>query len=128
MDLESCLLGSPTLFHIAQFRAMMRWGWWRGKSLLMLDYPNFTWSFGNKAWNKTQLMKWRRIHMWITRRIFYYICQNLCLLKGPLFWKVFHLPTIGNWIMWEVNCHPQGQLLIWKTQSCVLTMGPRTWS
>ncbi len=38
------------------------------------------------------------------------------------------LPTIGSWIMQKLNCRPQGQLLIWKTWSCVLIVGPRTWS
>ncbi len=98
MDFQSYLLRSLIMFHIAQFGAMMRWGWWRMRSLSMLDYPNM-WNSGNKAWNKVQLMWWKWVRMWITKRMFYYICQNLYLFKGPLFWKVFGLATIGSWIM-----------------------------
>jgi hypothetical protein len=97
------------------------------KKLSMLDYLN-TWDFGNKALNKVQLMRWRLVHMWIIKRIFYCICQNLCVLKGALFWRIFGVPTIGSWIMWELSCHPQHRLLIQKIQSFVLIIGPRTWS
>ncbi len=127
MDLQSCLLGSLTLFHITQFGVMMRWGWWGGKSLSMLDYPN-TWNSRNKAWKKLQLMQWRWICMWIIKKIFYCIYQNLCLLKGLVLWKDFGLPVIRNWIMRELSCCPQGRLLIKKTRSFVLIVGPKTWS
>ncbi len=84
MDLQSYLLGFPTLFHITQFGAMMQWGQWRGSSLLVLDCLN-TWNYGNNALNKAQLMWWRWVYMWIIGRMFCCICQNLCLLKGSLF-------------------------------------------
>jgi hypothetical protein len=109
--LQNFLLESPAMFNVAQFGAMMRWGWWRGRSLLVQDYPN-TWNSRNKALNKTQLMQWQWIYMWIIGRMFCYICQNPCLLKGPLSWKALGLPTIGNWIMWELSCRSQSQLLI----------------
>jgi hypothetical protein len=106
---------------------MMGWGLWKGKSLSVLDYPNM-WNFRNNTLNKVQLMQWRWVCMWNIGRIFYYICQNPCLLIGPLFWKTFGLPTIGSSIMWRLSCHPQVRLLIYKTQSCILVVGPRTWS
>jgi hypothetical protein len=34
--------------------------------------------------------------MWIIGRIFYFIYQNLYMLKDPLFWKAFDLATIGS--------------------------------
>jgi hypothetical protein len=127
MDLQSCLLGFPTLFHITQFGAMMQWGQWKGRSLLVLNCLN-TWNSRNNALNKTQLMWWRWLHMLNTVKIFYYICQNLCLLKGALFWRAFGLPTIRSWNMWNLSCRPQCWLLIWKIRSFALIVGLRIWS
>ncbi len=127
MDLQSYLLRFLALFHIAQFGAMMQWGWWKGRSLSLLNCLNM-WNYKNKALNKVQLMQWKCVHMWITRRIFDCIYQNLYLLKGPLFWKVFGLLAIGSWIVRNLSCCPQHWLLIWKIWSFVLIMGPRTWS
>jgi hypothetical protein len=127
MDLQSCLVGFLTLFHITRFGAMIQWGQWKGRSLSMLDCPN-TWNSRNKALNKTQLMWWKWVRIWITMKIFYCIYQNLCLLKGALFWRAFGLPTIRSWIMQKLNCRPQRWLLIWKIRSFALIVGPRIWS
>ncbi len=93
----------------------------------MLDCLN-TWNSGNKALNKAQFTWWKWIRIWITGRIFYYICQNLCLFKGAFFWRTFALPTIESWIMWELSCCPQRRLLIQNIQSFVFIVGLRTWS
>ncbi len=93
----------------------------------MLNCLN-TWNSRNNTLNKTQLMSWRWVCMWITMKIFYCICQNLCLLKGAFFWRAFGLPTIRSWIMWKLSCYPQRWLLIWKIRSFALIVGPRIWS
>jgi len=73
-------------------------------------------------------MQWRWVLMWINGKIFYCICQNLCLFKGALFWKAFGFPAIGSWIMQDLSCCPQCWLLIRKMWSFVLIVDPLTWS